>query len=127
MASSSLIDAEESRSPLIISSYFDVYLDQDRNIVIYTRNQCTAADLSVMFFLHFIPVDVDDLPDHRKQHGFESFNFLFDDYRLPHRERCIAAHPLPDYAIAGIRTGQYLEREEGSFENLWEAEASIAE
>ena len=112
-------------SPLMISSDFDVYLDQGQNRLIYTRDQCVAADLSAPFFLHVIPVDVDDLPDHRKQYGFDNLDFRFDGYRLPHR--CIAAHPLPDYALAGIRTGQYLERDDGSYENFWEAEASFAE
>ena len=35
------------------------------------------------FFLHVIPVDVDDLPDHRKQYGFDNLDFRFDDYALP--------------------------------------------
>ena len=109
----------------MISSDFDVYLDQGQNRLIYTRDQCVAADLSALFFLHVIPVDVDDLPEHRQQYGFDNLDFRFDDYRLPHR--CIAAHPLPDYAIAGIRTGQYGERDDGSYENFWEAEASFAE
>ena len=120
------IDIEELGSPSI-SSDFNVYLDQDQSGLIYTREQCVAADLSAMFFLHVIPVDVDDLPDHRQQYGFESFNFRFDDYRIPQRERCVAAHDLPDYALAGIRTGQYRKRDDGSYENFWEAEASFAE
>ena len=109
----------------LISSDFDVYLDQGQNRLIYTREQCVAADLSAMFFLHLIPVDVDDLPDHRKQYGFDSFGF--DGHWIPQRERCVAAHDLPDYAIAGIRTGQYRVRDDGSYENFWEAEASFAE
>ena len=29
---------------------------------------------------------------------------------------------LPDYAIALIRTGQFLDNEDGSYANLWEEE-----
>ena len=108
-----------------IRSRFNVYLDQDQNRLIYTRDQCTGADLSAPFLLQLIPVDVDDLPDHRKQHGFDSFVFRFDDYRVPHRRRCIAARPLPDYAITDIRTGQFVVREDGSYENFWEAEYHV--
>ena len=112
---------EELGSPLI-SSDFDVYLDQGQNRLIYTREECVAADLSALFFLHFIPVEVDDLPDYRQQYGFDSTGFRFDDYRLPQHARCVAAYDLPDYAITGIRTGQYVERDDGSYQNFWEAE-----
>ena len=108
-----------------IRSRFNVYLDQDQNRLVYTRDQCTGADLSANFLLHLIPIDVDDLPDHRKQHGFDNLDFRFDDYRVRHPERCIAARQLPDYAITGIHTGQYVVREDGSYENFWEAEYHV--
>ena len=79
------------------------------------------------FFLHLIPVDVDDLPDHRKQYGFDSLDFRFNDYELPLTERYIAVRELPAYDIAGIRTGQYVVHEDGSYGNSWEAEAAFAE
>ena len=108
-----------------IRSRFNVYLDQNQNRLIYTRDQCTGADLSANFLLRLFPVDVDDLPDHRKQHGFDKLDFRFDDYRVRHPERCVAARPLPDYAITGIRTGQYVVREDGSYENFWKAEYHV--
>ena len=81
----------------------------------------------IRFFLHLIPVDVDDLPDHRKQHGFDNFDFRFNDYELPLTERSVAVRDLPDYAIARIRTGQSLANEDGSYTNLWEAEVHFDE
>ena len=123
-ASSSLIDIEELGSPLI-SSDFNVYLDQDRNTLIYTREQCAGADLSAMFFLHLIPVDVDDLPSYRKQYGFDNLDFAFRDHRLVEGGVCVARRDLPDYAIAGIRTGQYVERDDGSYQNFWEARGQV--
>ncbi len=79
------------------------------------------------FFLHFIPVDVDDLPDHRKRHGFDNLDFRFNDYALPLTERPIAVRELPDYAIAGIRTGQFIANEDGSYTHPWEGEIRVDE
>ena len=81
----------------------------------------------IRFFLHLIPVDVDDLPDHRKQHGFDNFDFRFNDYELPLTERSVAVRDLPDYAIARIRTGQSLANEDGSYTPLWEGEIRFDE
>ena len=60
-----------------------------------------------MFFLHLDPVDVADLPSHRKQNGFDNLDFVFRDHRLVERGVCVARRELPDYAIAAIRTGQF--------------------
>ena len=84
-----------------------------------------ATDVS--FFLHFIPVDVDDLPDHRKRHGFDNLDFRFNDYALPLTERPIAVRELPGYAIAGIRTGQFIANDDGSYINIWEGEIRVDE
>ena len=81
----------------------------------------------IRFFLHLIPVDVDDLPDHRKQHGFDNLDFRFNNYELPLTERPIAVRELPAYAIARIRTGQSLANEDGSYTPLWEGEIRFDE
>ena len=74
------------------------------------------------FFLHLIPVDMDDLPDHRKQYNFDNLDFRFGDYALPLTERAVAVRELPAYDIARIRTGQFLVNEDGSYTPLWEGE-----
>ena len=58
-----------------------------------------------MFFLHLIPADVDDLPEERRQYGFDNLDFAF--YGLTAGGFCEATRELPDYAIATIRTGQF--------------------
>ena len=78
------------------------------------------------FFLHLVPADVNDLPDHRKWYGFDNLDFRFGDYRLPLAPP-VAVRELPDYAIAGIRTGQFLLDENGSYTNLWEGEVRFDE
>ena len=80
-----------------------------------------------LFFLHLYPADVNDLPDHRKQHGFDNLDFRFDNYELPLTERPVAVRELPDYAIARINTGQYLVNEDGSYTPLWEGEIRFVE
>ena len=84
-----------------------------------------ATDMG--FFLRLIPVDVDDLPDHRKQYGFENLDFSFGDYELPLTGRPVAVRELPDYDIARIRTGQFLANGDGSYTNLWEGEVRFDE
>ena len=89
--------------------------------------QLSNTDVRVFFFLHLIPVDVDDLPDHRKQHGFDNLDFYFNNHELPLTERPVAVRELPDYAIARIRTGQSLANEDGSTTPLWEGEIRFDE
>ena len=97
-------------SPLVIRSDWDVYLVEDS--LIYVKDQCSLEDAEPTFFLHMDPVDMNDLPSHRKQYGFDNLDFAFRDLR-DHRLRfikggvCVARRELPDYAIAAIRTGQY--------------------
>ncbi len=51
---------------------------------------------------------MNDLPSHRKQHGFDGFNFVFRNHLVDGRV-CVARLDLPvrDYAIAAVRTGQF--------------------
>ena len=64
----------------IIRSDWNVYLVEDR--LIYAKDQCSPEDAEPMFFLHLAPVDVNDLPTHRKQHGFDGFHFEFRNHLL---------------------------------------------
>ena len=83
---------------------FDVYFNG--NMVTYTSSWCTVADTERAFFVHVWPVDEDDLPDGRKDHGFESLDFGFGRHGVRFDEKCIMNVPLPDYDIAHIRAGQ---------------------
>ena len=91
----------------IIRSDWDVYLVEDS--LIYTKDQCSPEDAEPMFFLHLDPVDMNDLPDHRKQYGFDNLDFAFRGHRHPIEGGvCVAIRELPDYGIAAIRTGQFV-------------------
>ena len=109
-----------------IHSTFDVYFSGDK--LIYVKEPpCRAEDVREFFFLHLIPVDVDDLPDHRKQYGFDNLHFHFNDYGFRSTEECVVLRELPDYAIAGIHTGQFLVNEDGSYTHLWEGKVRFDE
>ena len=85
----------------------------------YFKEPCTRADTGAKFFLHLIPADANDLPGHRRQHGFDNLDFDFDEHGATFDGKCLAKVVLPAYDIAGIRTGQYV-RADGGFNNLWE-------
>ena len=107
----------------VIRSDWDVYLVEDS--LIYAKDQCSPEDTEPLFFLHLNPVDRNDLPDHRKQYGFDNLDFAFGHHLLIEGGVCVARRELPvrDYAIAAIRTGQFI----GDGENIWEGSFDIVE
>ncbi len=108
----------------IIRSDFDVYLSENR--LAYVKEPCVPADTEAQFFLHLDPVEVNDLPEHRRQHGFDNLDFDFADHGTIFDGRCTAVRSLPEYDITRIRTGQY-GRVAGGFKDLWEGEFSFNE
>ena len=114
-----LIRLTGGNSPVIRSDW-DVYLIE--NSLIYKKEQCTPEDAEPTFFLHLDPVDMNDLPSHRKQYGFDNLDFAFRDHGLIGGRVCVTTRKLPDYAIAAIRTGQFTG--EG---RIWEGNFDVAE
>ena len=105
--------------PSVASQGFDVYLYEGR--LIYHKTSCTSADTANRFYLHITPVDPDDLPEDRKRHGFDNIDFPFVPQGQQSGDACWVVRELPEYAIAKIRTGQFIQLEAG-FRNIWEAE-----
>ena len=106
-----------------ISSVYDVYHRDGK--LIYVRDSCGSehtAPTAPTFFVHVFPVDVNDLPEDRRQHGFDNYDFSYADARrgtsTTRRSGCIIDRRLPEYGIAHITTGQYLS---GSGRRVWEA------
>ena len=104
-AMTALLDGAE----LLAQSEFTIH--RNGNTLLWTKSPCANEDLLAQFFLHLVPVNVDDLPEERKQHGFDNldFNFLDHGALLLQEGRCIAARELPDYPAASARTGQFAE------------------
>ena len=116
-ARQSALEALVSGEPTVRSD-FDLYLREDT--LIYAREPCSGTDVAAMFFLHLYPVDLNDLPDHRKQYGFDNLDFDFDLHGERFDDKCLAIRALPEYDIERIRVGQY----EGD-RVLWTEEISV--
>ena len=105
---------------LAANSEFDVYaapasdslISGGRRTLAYVREPCAEEDVSARFFLHLNPVDRNDLPEERREFGFDNLNFAFAHWGSWRDGRCIAVHPLPDYPIDSVATGQFTERGE---------------
>ena len=90
----------------VLRSDYDVYIDQRR--LIYTNRSCMSADnYRTPFFLHVVPVDSGNLPDHRKKYGFDNLDFRFADTGVRYRNTCVVVRELPEYEISQISTGQF--------------------
>ena len=91
----------------IIDGAFSVYLYSAKRQIVYVRQPCADEDTAARFFLHVVPVDIGDLPDHRKLSGFENLDFGFHAHGDMTDGQCKIRRVLPDYPIFAIRTGQY--------------------
>ena len=105
---------EQAGEP-VIHSIFDVHLYE--NQLLYVKEPCAWTDTEAPFFLHVDPVDGDDLPADRRRHGFDNLDFDFDWSGERRDGQCRAIVKLPEYAIAGIRTGQYVDED-----RIWKGE-----
>ncbi len=111
-------------SPPVIRSDWDVYLSE--NTLTYVKEPCAPADTEAWFFLALYPVDMNDLPDYRKRHGFDNLDFGFDGRGVLFDGRCMATAALPEYDIARIFTGQ-VRVVDGGYNHLWEGEFRLNE
>ena len=86
-------------------SVFDIY--RDGRALTYLRDGCTDEEADARFFLHVVPADEGDLPEHRREHGFDNLDFTLAARGARLDGNCVALARLPDYPIATVRTGQY--------------------
>ena len=105
----------------VLRSNFDIYLSE--NDITYVKEPCQETDTQAKVFLHISPVDTNDLPDHRQQHGFDNFDFTFYEFGLRFNGKCLIHVNLPEYDIDRIVTGQFI----SSQGKLWEGEFSVDE
>ena len=95
---------------------FDVHLlDGD---LVYVKEPCEQADTEARFFLHVVPERVSDLPEARREWGFDNLDFAFFLNGAWFDGKCAARVPLPPYPVESIRTGQYV----SGVGEIWRAE-----
>ena len=99
----------------IARSEFDLYIDGGK--LYYVKEPCGIDDVQVGFFLHVVPADMNDLPEARREYGFDNLDFRFDVRGVHFDGKCAASVGLPQYDIARITTGQF----EGT-DRIWEVE-----
>ena len=116
----------DTQRPVLQSPNYDVHFIRTKggNALLYFRRECPAAmnlRRQPRFFLHVRPVDTNDLPADRRQHGFENRDFGHLQFRR-RDGKCYAVRFLPDYGIASIHTGQFRRRRKGEgirYDNIW--------
>ena len=86
-----------SGEPVARSGY-DIYLSG--KTLNYVKDDCPGADEPWRFFLHVVPIDVNDLPNHDKPYLVENLDFSFKELGVQLDGKCWAAATLPDYDIA---------------------------
>ena len=118
---SQLIDQIVASKKPIIRGHYNVYLS-DGETLIYVREPCAAGDINDRFLVHIFPASIEDLPEHRRQYGFDNMDFDFFDMGFQDDRKCAAVIQLPDYDIVRIRTGQY--SDEGT---IWQSEFSASD
>ena len=98
-----------AREPLVRSVY-DVW--RDGRLLTYVRDGCPPEDVAggsgPRLFLHVVPRDPDDLPRWRRKRwlGSDNLDLALRGGAARIDGNCVAVVVLPDYPIAGIRTGQ---------------------
>ena len=103
----------------LADALFDLYAAD--GYLFYAKEQCDQSDIADRFFLHIVPERPDDLSEARREVGFDNLDFDFFIRGGLFDGKCAARVPLPGYAVASIRTGQFV-RGEGE---LWGVEFSV--
>ena len=103
----------------IARSVFDLYVTGGQ--LTYVKEECGQEDTANRFFLHIVPERADDLPQERREYGFDNLDFDFFLNGALFDGKCVASVPLPDYPIVSVRTGQFV-RGEGE---VWSAEFAL--
>lgn len=98
---------------------FDVYAAGDE--LIFAKAPCVPGDTAAKFFLHAFPVRSQSLPAHRREAGFDNWDFHFGARGAFAEGGCATAAALPSYALRHVRVGQWREPDV-----VWQAEITLA-
>ena len=102
-------------------AFFDVYATPDA--VRFAKSPCRPADTQPKFILHAVPARRWRLSWPWRGPAFENLDFAFADQDgVLFEGRCWIRVPLPDYALAQIRVGQF---DSASQHTLWQETLSL--
>ena len=118
----SAYEAARNREPDARAA-FDLYLDRRARTLTYVKETCAPSDIERKFFLHIAPKRVADLPEDRRESGFDNLDFAYLTRGVLFDGKCAAVLPLPDYAVERLRTGQFV----GGEGEAWEATVAFGE
>ena len=91
----------------IVSTRYDIYHNEPANMIVYLNRNCVPElEKATRFFLQIYPADGDNLPETRKQPGFEIRDNEWDS-AYKGETNCIGSFGLPDYEMTHIIIGQY--------------------
>ena len=108
------------RSSPVARGVFDLYWTDGS--LLYVREACDPSDVEARFFLHILPERVGDLPEERRQYGFDNMDFNFFLNGATFDGKCVAQAALPEYAIREASTGQFTSAGE-----IWRTNFAFAE
>lgn len=111
-----------SRARMLVRTDYDIYLNRERNLLLYLRGPCSPDEPPSVMFLHLYPERTADLPAYRQQYGFDNHDFDLPTGIRTDDGRCWAARSLPDYEIHRLNTGQIVDGE-----RVWEVDVDLAE
>ena len=126
MPSGTALDAAaQETSPIhaVNRLYFDVSYTAGGNLR-YSRDGCRPADTAAPFFVRIAPLDAADLLPGGDVPGYNNYDFSFDQDggMTDAAGKCVVEYRLPDYDIANVLTGQYID-ETGQM--LWRARITL--
>lgn len=99
-----------------VGAEFDLHLDKAARTLTYVKEPCAPSDADALFFLHVTPDRASDLPEGRREIGFDNKDFDFDLNGVVFDGKCVARVSLPEYRIASVRTGQWIPGEGEAWE-----------
>ena len=85
---------------------YDVYVNRANRSLVYVKEPCAGPVARDEFFLLVFAENADDLPSEERSLGRANRGFRFYEFGSAFDGKCVAEVPLPDYDVAGIRTGQ---------------------
>ena len=91
----------------IVSSRYDIYHQDRAGMLVYRNRDCVPElERSTRFFLNIYPVNIRDLPEKRKQFGYDVKETRWD-VTYEGGYNCIGVFGLPSYEMTHVSVGQY--------------------